>query len=236
MLTYLCKPRPWANKIVAIAHNAKAFDIHFILNSSILLKWKPEMIMSGLKIMCKKMEHLFFLDSVSFHPCALGKLPETFGLSASKSWYPNYFNTRVNLNYVRHIPDMPYYAVDEMRDDERKEFLVWYESQRSETFDNRNVLESYSQDDVTILWQSCRVFRQELMHTGHIDVFVESITIASACNNVLRKRFLKPDTIGLFPTVVYSCNNRYSKKSVMWLLHMEETEGVQIMHCRNGRE
>ena len=31
MLTYLCKPRPWANKIVAIAHNAKAFDLHFIL-------------------------------------------------------------------------------------------------------------------------------------------------------------------------------------------------------------
>jgi len=22
----------------------------------------------------------------------------------------------------------------------------------------------------------------------------------------------------------------------MWLLHMEETDGVQIMHCRNGRE
>ena len=49
LLTYLCKPRPWANKIVAIAHNAKAFDLHNILNRAIMLKWKPEPIMSGLK-------------------------------------------------------------------------------------------------------------------------------------------------------------------------------------------
>jgi len=89
MLTSLCKPRPWANKIDAIAHNAKAFDLHFILNSAIMLKWKTELIMSGLKIMCMKLEHLVFLDSLSFLPCALRKLPEAFGLSSSKSWYPH---------------------------------------------------------------------------------------------------------------------------------------------------
>jgi len=131
---------------------------------------------------------------------------------------------------------MTYYGVDDMREEERKEFLFWYESQRSETFDNRYILESYSQDDVTVLRQACHVFRREFMQTGHNDVFVESITIASACNRVLRKRFLKPDTIGLNPMGWYSCNNRYSKKALMWLLHMEETEGVKIMHCRNGRE
>jgi len=73
------------------------------------------------------------------------------------------------------------------------------------------------------------------MQTGHIDVFVESITIASACSKFLRKRFLKPDTIGLIPTGGYTCNNRYSKKALMWLLHMEETDGVQITHRRKGR-
>jgi len=95
-----------------------------------------------------KMEHLVFLDSVSFLPCALRKLPEAFGLSASKSWYPHYFNTRENLNYVGHIPDMEFYGVNEMREEERKEFLAWYESLISETFDNRHVLESCCQDDV----------------------------------------------------------------------------------------
>jgi len=123
-----------------------------------------------------------------------------------------------------------------MREDERKEFLVWYESQRSETFDNRHVLKSYCQAEVTVLRQACPLFRREFMQIGHIDVFEESITIASACNKVLRKRFLKPDTIGLIPTGGYTCNNRYNKKALMWLLHMEDTDGVQIMHCRNGRK
>ena len=61
---------PLGNKIVAIANNAKAFDLHFILNRAIMLKWKPELIMSGLKIMCMKIEHLVFLDSASFLLCA----------------------------------------------------------------------------------------------------------------------------------------------------------------------
>jgi hypothetical protein len=42
LLNYLCKPRHWANKVVAIAHNAKACDLHFILNRALLLKWQPE--------------------------------------------------------------------------------------------------------------------------------------------------------------------------------------------------
>jgi len=49
--------------------------------------------MNGLKIMCMKMEHLVFLDSVSFLPCSLRKLLEAFGLTTSKSWYPHDFNT-----------------------------------------------------------------------------------------------------------------------------------------------
>jgi len=51
LLLYLRQPRPWANKNVAIAHKAKAFDLHFILNKAIILKWKSELIMSELKIM-----------------------------------------------------------------------------------------------------------------------------------------------------------------------------------------
>jgi hypothetical protein len=54
LLTYLCEPRPWANKVVAIAHNAKAYDLHFILNGAILLKWQPKLIINGQKIMSMK--------------------------------------------------------------------------------------------------------------------------------------------------------------------------------------
>ena len=51
LLIYLTEHRPWANKIIVIAHNAKAFDVHFILNRAIVLKWKTELIMNGQKIM-----------------------------------------------------------------------------------------------------------------------------------------------------------------------------------------
>ena len=111
MLSYLCEPRPWVNKIIAIAHNAIAFDLQIIPNRAILLKWLHELIMKGLKIMCKKMEHLVFLESVSFRPCSLGKLPEAFGLKASKSWYPHYFNTEENLGYIGPNPDASYTAL-----------------------------------------------------------------------------------------------------------------------------
>ena len=60
--------------------------------------------------------------------------------------------------------------------------------------------------------------------------------IASACNKVLRRKFLKSDTIGLIPTGGYTCNNKYSKKAIMWLFHMEQTDGEAINHARNLRE
>jgi hypothetical protein len=47
LLSYLCEPRQWVNKVVAIAHNAKAFDSQFILNRDIQMKWKPEQILNG---------------------------------------------------------------------------------------------------------------------------------------------------------------------------------------------
>jgi hypothetical protein len=114
-----------------------------------------------------------------------------------------------------------------MSEGDRYEFVAWYASQKDAVFDNRRVLEEYSQAEVTVLRQACRVFRRDFMHIGNIDVYVAAITIASACNKVLRKRFLKSDTIGLIPAGWYTCNNKYSKKAMMWLQHMEQTDGVE---------
>jgi aspartate ammonia-lyase len=97
------------------------------------------------------------------------------------------------MNYVGEIPDVSYYGANTMSAKER-----------SAVFDKRSVLEAYCQDDVTVLRQACTVFRREFMEIGNVDVFTESVTIASACNKVLR--FLRPDTIGLIPTGGYSCN------------------------------
>jgi len=74
------------------------------------------------------------------------------------------------------------------------------------------------------------------MEIGNIEVFLESFTIASACNKVLRKRFLSPNTIGLIPDGGYSCNNNNSKRALLWLLIVEQIDGCRIMQPRNGRE
>jgi len=45
--------------------------------------------MNRLKIMCMRIEHLVFLDSVSLLPFPLRRLPEAFVLTFAKSWYPH---------------------------------------------------------------------------------------------------------------------------------------------------
>ena len=49
-------------------------------------------------------------------------------------------------------------------------------------------------------------------------------------------QFLKPGTIALIPPGGYACNNKYSTKAIIWLLHMEQTDVVAINHARNGLE
>ena len=53
---------------------------------------------------------------------------------------------------------------------------------------------------------------------------------------MLRKRFLKPDTIDLIPSGGYSGNVNYSSKAMMWLVNREPTDGCTILHARNGHE
>jgi hypothetical protein len=108
----------------------------------ILLILKPELIVNGLIFMCMTIELMTFIDSISFMPCSLRKLPEEFRITSAESWYPHYFNTKENMNYVGEIPDVSYYGADAMSAKERAEFLAWYEGQRSTVFDNRNILEA----------------------------------------------------------------------------------------------
>ena len=65
-----------------------------------------------------------------------------------------------------------------MSEQERTEFLAWYESQKTEeSFDNRRVLNKYCHDDVTVLRQACRVFRREFMHIGISRVNNDSVGV-----------------------------------------------------------
>ncbi len=64
--------------------------------------------MNGQKIILLKMEHIKLIDSIRFLPFPLRKLAGAFDLTAAKGWYPHYFNTEENLDYVVSIPDTSY--------------------------------------------------------------------------------------------------------------------------------
>ena len=115
------------------------------------MKWKPELILNGSKIISMRMEHILFIDRISYLPMRLCKLPEAFGLLVRKSWYPHFFNTQANLNYVGQIPDVNLYGVDAMGASERQEFMIWYNKEKDSVFDNRLALDDYCQDAVTAL-------------------------------------------------------------------------------------
>ena len=93
---------------------------------------------------------------------------------------------------------------------ESNEFLTWYEGQNVEVFDNRRVLKLNC-----VLRETCRVLRQEFKQIGNIDVFIESCTIASACRKVMRKNFLRPNTITIISSGGYTGNVNYSNKAIM---------------------
>jgi hypothetical protein len=120
--------------------------------------------------------------------------------------------------------DIQYFVADEMSAGERKDFLFWYGEQKDKVFDYKHALEQYCQDDISVLRQACQIFRPDLMEIRANDVFLEAVLKASACNKMRRKKFLKPETIRLIPTGGYIANNRYSKKALMWLLHMEQRD------------
>lgn len=67
LISYVFKSRPWADRFVAIAHNANAFDLLFVLNRLVRTKLLPELrIMNGQKIMCLKVENFTWLDSLNY--------------------------------------------------------------------------------------------------------------------------------------------------------------------------
>lgn len=92
-----------------------------------------------------------------------------------------------------------------MHESERNEFLAWYEIvAKKDVFDNRRVMERYCQDDVAVLREACPKFRRPFLQIGNVDVFIESMIIASACNIVFRKKFLQPDRRGKIPIGGYT--------------------------------
>ncbi|VDI13173.1 Hypothetical predicted protein [Mytilus galloprovincialis] len=235
------------NGATVLCHNFKGYDSFPILSYLYKNGILPKIIPSGAKNMSVEIPacNIRMIDSLNFLPSALSKLPKMFGLDElQKGYFPHLFNRQENQSVVlEHLPDIKYYNPDGMKVDDREIFLEWYAANAHKKFDFKLELLKYCQSDVDILRRCCLKFRRLFMamttidsNKDGIDPFEKCITIASACNLVFRKNFLRPETIGIIPAQGYNPEEKHSIKALKWLRYVSKSKGIHIQHARNGGE
>ena len=166
-------------------------------------------------------------------------MPKAFGLKElKKGYYPHFFNTEENQDYVGAYPEAKFYGPERMKTEERAKFLKWHEqkSKSGEVFNNAQELEAYCVSDVQILRESCLKFRDLFHAETNVDPFLEGNTIASACSVVFRQNFLAEDTIAIIPEGGYRRQEKQSVIALKWLMWIEKTENVAVQHKLTGGE
>ena len=182
-----------------IAHNGRGYDFQLIM------RWiykhttfKPFTIYAGSKIMTFSVSGQYdirFVDSLNFLTMRLEDMPSTFGFKElKKGFYPYWFNSSENWNYVGELPDKRFYKPNSMSVGKRKEFNEWYDKLKSEGFVYNHAIETrdYCISDVDILKQSCVLFRQLYIDIADIDPFTYT-TIASVCMAIFKGYYIVED-------------------------------------------
>ena len=121
----------------------KGYNGYFLLEYLIDQSMKQDKIIyNGSKIMYMTIEkdlHIKIIDSLNFLPMKLSKLLQAFGLKEPKEgWFPHFFNTRDNQEYVGPSPAPIYSNVTLW--ETRKEKNAWHGSnpKRSASSNLRN--------------------------------------------------------------------------------------------------
>jgi len=141
---------------------------------------------------------------------------KTFGLNElKKGYFPHYFNTDENQDYIGPIPDVKYYGVDTMENTAGKQFLKLYAAKVKENyiFDFQKEFFEYCDSDVDILRRGCLELRKQFLEIADIDPF-QYITIAGVCMAIYRSKYLQPETIAI---IKEDKKGMYSKGSITWL-------------------
>ncbi|KAK7590294.1 hypothetical protein V9T40_001907 [Parthenolecanium corni] len=218
----------------AIAHYARGYDAHFILQYLVVNTLRPHTIYNGTKLMLLEIKTLGLkiIDSHNFVAAPLSAFPKTFSLNEfKKGYFPHLFNTEVNENYVGSIPAKQYYCYDTMKEGDRNKFIEWHNKKVEEgyVFEMEKEIVEYCNSDVDILRRGCLDFRKQFLECENIDPF-QYVTIASVCMAVYRHNYLKEKTIAV---VEEDFEDKYSKQSILWL---ESFENTNIRHALNGGE
>jgi hypothetical protein len=189
-LVFLLKDKKTFKGYTVIAHNLRGFDGVLVLKHLLQNGICPEMINNGQKIMTMTIKtcNVRFIDSFNFLPMGLAKLPKAFGLDCgNKGYFPHFFNTVANQNYVGPLPDQRFYGSDTMSKEDKASFEKWYQQQQqgNVVFNFKTEMAAYCKQDVDILAESCLAYRRLMCKETGCDPFVYT-TLASVCNAVYR--------------------------------------------------
>jgi hypothetical protein len=226
---------------IVMAHNFQGYDGYFILQYLHKNGIVPEVIMRGAKLLTiyVPMLKIKFIDSLCFIPMKLANFPKTFGIpELAKGYFPHLFNRTENQTYIGPIPSSPYYHPDGMSPSEREKFLSWHKNlqQNNYVFNFQDEILKYCRSDVDILRRCCMEFRELFRSVTDVDPFEKCLTIASACNLVFRKKFLREGTIAIIPPNGYRPLDKHSILALKWLSFTAERNNVNIQHVRNSGE
>jgi G:T-mismatch repair DNA endonuclease (very short patch repair protein) len=229
--------------LTVIAHNASGYDGLFILRRLFVLvpHLKPKVVMTGSRIYTLEVERIKFIDSVLFSCCSLSKLPSFLNLGddVAKGWFPHKFNLLENQHYIGPYPAIEMYEPESMKLEESQKFTLWYDSVKTGTFNFRESLLSYCMQDVVILKKFCLKLTKQMFEESRIEIFRESLTLASFTNKVYRRMFMREDSIGIIPKMGYRLANVQSKIALKYLIYFEKYEmsrDSKFYTAWNGRE
>lgn len=234
--------------IIVVVHNFQGYDSYFILDELYKQYIVPSQIVNGAKILALGLpdNNVKFVDSLSFLPMPLSAFPKSFGIiEQKKGFFPHFFNTVDNQDYVGHIPAKDYYDPEGMSKSRKAEFDRWYQQKLDEdyVFNLKEELLAYCKSDVKLLKQGCQSFQQEFKNLADFDPLEKCITIASACNRYYRKKCIQPNTIASEPIRGWHGKAKpHSHASLEWLhcqnfqLPSSSSQGDLIQHAGNCGE
>ena len=80
------------------------------------------------------------------------------------------------------------------------------------------------------------IFRKNFLQICDVCPFDKACTNASTCLYVLRKNFLKPNSIGIILPGGYRLTDQQSAKAISWLTWMQQVLGREIQFSARGKE
>ena len=210
-------------EIICVAHNFQGYDSYFVLNEFYRQFICPQQIVNGAKILCMKVKGLKFIDSMAFLPMPLSGFGKAFGLQElKKGFFPHFFNTLNNQDYVGSIPSKDYYDPQGMSPERKNDFENWYCAREASKFDFKEEIKAYCKSDVRLLKEGCKQFQKDFQQLAQFNPMEKCITIASACNRYYRKMCLKPNTIASEPVRGWHGKSKpHSHAALEWLHWVE---------------